>query len=493
MRGTVQRARGAIAGADFRALLAARLISTAGDGLFQAALVASIIFSPESQTTAAGFAIASLVVVLPYSILGPFAGVFIDRWSRRRILLLAPLARAGLAWLVLTDPSRAALPFYAGALWVLSVNRFYLATSTAVVPRVVPTDDLLMANSLSTIGGTLALLAGVFVGGLVADAVGIAPIVAGAIVSWAAASAFALRIDSDLIPRVRPQAPELLLHAGRRVVAELLDGGRRLAATPRALGPIASMSLDQLGQGLVLVLSLFVFRERFREGVGSFSWLVGAGGLGVFAGLATVGRLEERFAKDRIVAGAFAVSGAALLAVALHIGPASVLFASFGVGVAFAWKKVPSDTLVQESVPDGYRGRVFAAYDVVYQLSRLVAAALAVPMLPLLGPARSVAAVGAAFLAWTPVLPRWLRGTGDVELRFYAGARADEWPRAVVWGGVEERVEVLRGWIEERDDERRRRYRLALEDGTTIEVSAIDPGGGWRLDREIDSGDSERS
>jgi hypothetical protein len=171
--------------------------------------------------------------------------------------------------------------------------------------------------------------------------------------------------------------------------------------------------------------------------------------------------------------------------VALHIGPGSVLVASFGVGVAFAWKKVPSDTFVQESVPDGYRGRVFAAYDVVYQLSRLVAAALAVPMLPLLGAAGSVAAVGAAFLVWTPVLPRWLRGTSDLELRFYAGGRADEWPRAVVWGGVEERVEVLGSWIHERDGRRRRRYRLALEDGTTIEVSAVEPGGSWRLEREL--------
>ena len=74
--------------------------------MFQAALVTSIIFSPEKQSTVAGFAIASLIIVLPFSILGPFAGVFIDRWPRRRILLIAPLARAALAWLVLVDPSR---------------------------------------------------------------------------------------------------------------------------------------------------------------------------------------------------------------------------------------------------------------------------------------------------------------------------------------------------------------------------------------------------
>lgn len=430
-----------------------------------------------------------MVVVLPYSILGPFAGVFIDRWPRERILLLAPLARASLGWLVLLDPARTGPAFYAGALWALSLNRLYLATATAVVPRVVPTEDLLMANSLSTIGGTLALLAGVVAGGLAADAVGTTPVVVGGLAAWVGASALALRIEGDLAPRRRRASPEPLRRASRRVAADLVDGARRLAATPRALGPIASMSLDQLGQGLVLVLSLFVFRERFHEGVGSFSWLVGAGGLGVLTGVSTVGGLEGRLSKERIVAVAFAGSGVALLAVAAHIAPWTVLLAGFCVGLAFAWKKVACDTLVQEAVPDGYRGRVFATYDVVYQLSRLAAAGLAVPMLPSIGPAWSAAIVGAAFVLWTPILPRWLRGRGDIELRFYAGSRADEWPRAVVWGGVEEDARVLRTWLDERQGERRRRYRLALEDGTVIEVSRPEDGGEWRLDREMAASD----
>jgi MFS family permease len=487
----LSRARDAVRSDDFRALLAARLVSTVGDGLFQAALVASIVFAPQGQSTVAGFAIATLVVVLPFSIVGPFAGVLIDRWPRRRILLLAPLARAAFGWLVLLGAGRAPAAFYAGALWALSLNRLYLATATAVVPRVVPTEDLLVANSLSTIGGTLALLAGVFAGGLLADAAGTAPVVAAGIAAWIVASLVALAIRGDLAPHTPLASRDALRGAGRRVAGDLVDGARRLAATPRALGPIASMALDQLGQGLVLVLSLFVFRERFHEGVGSFSWLVGAGGVGVFAGLCTVGALEERFNKERIVAVGFATSGAVLLGVAAHIAPWSVLAAGFGVGLAFAWKKVASDTLVQEAVPDGYRGRVFAAYDVIYQLSRLAAAALAVPLLPWIGPAWSVAVVGIAFALWTPVLPRWLRGRGEIELRFYAGARADEWPRVVVWGGVEERVRVLRTWLDERDGDRLRRYRLAMEDGAVIEVSRRegDGDGAWRLDRELAGSD----
>ena len=116
--------------------------------------------------------------------------------------------------------------------------------------------------------------------------------------------------------------------------------------------------------------------------MGSFSNLIGAGGIGVLLGILTVGPLEERFPKERIVAGAFLAGGLSLIAVSFAITGVTVLIASFAVGLTFAWKKIPVDTMVQESLPDGYRGRVFAAYDVVYNLARVIAAAVAIPMLP---------------------------------------------------------------------------------------------------------------
>ena len=111
--GAFGRAREALRHGDFRRLFGLRLASQCGDGLFQASLVASFVFSPERADTALRFAIATLVVALPYSILGPFAGVFIDRWSRRRILLLAPWIRAAAVWLVLVDPDRVPVAFFA--------------------------------------------------------------------------------------------------------------------------------------------------------------------------------------------------------------------------------------------------------------------------------------------------------------------------------------------------------------------------------------------
>ena len=238
----------------------------------------------------------------------------------------------------------------------------------------------------------------------------------------------------------------------------------------------------------MLTLSLVVFRERFGEGVGSFSNLIGAGGIGVLLGILTVGALEDRFSKERIVAGAFFVGGLVILAVSFAITGTTVLLASFAVGLTFAWKKIPIDTMVQEALPDGYRGRVFAAYDVAYNLARIVAAALAIPMLPHLGVSGSVAVVGIVFLLWTPVLPRWIGRTPEIVIRFSEGAKAEEWPRALAWGGVEEPVEVVRSWNEERDGVRMRRFRLALQDGSVLDVSRVEPDGTWRIDREAEGG-----
>ena len=238
---------------------------------------------------------------------------------------------------------------------------------------------------MATVGGTVALLAGVYVGGQVSDAFGNVGIVLASGALWLVGSLIASRIRSDLAPHSLPEDPGLLRHEVRRVLAEFGDGMRRLARTPRAVGPITSITLDQVGQGIILTLSLVVFRDRFQEGVGSFSNLLGAGGLGVLLGIATVGALEDRLPKERIVAGAFFVGGLVLLAVSLYVTGPSVLVASFATGVTFAWKKIPVDTMVQQSLPDGYRGRVFAVYDVAYNLSRLLAAAIAIPLFPRAG------------------------------------------------------------------------------------------------------------
>src|SRR5688572_25529420 len=82
-------------GRGFRKLFAVRVASQLTDGVFQVALAAYVIFSPEQQPSPAAIAGTLAVVLLPFSVLGPFVGVFLDRWSRRQVLAWSNFVRVG--------------------------------------------------------------------------------------------------------------------------------------------------------------------------------------------------------------------------------------------------------------------------------------------------------------------------------------------------------------------------------------------------------------
>ncbi|HVC73461.1 MAG TPA: hypothetical protein VNC85_06785, partial [Mycobacteriales bacterium] len=78
---------------DFRRLYGTRLTSQCADGVFQASLAGVVLFSPESAGDPAEIASAFAVLLLPYSLIGPFAGVLLDRWRRQRVLLWSNVLR----------------------------------------------------------------------------------------------------------------------------------------------------------------------------------------------------------------------------------------------------------------------------------------------------------------------------------------------------------------------------------------------------------------
>src|SRR5919205_4009886 len=147
---------------DFRRLLATRLLSQFGDGVFQAALAGTLLFNPQRAAdpfdVAAGFA----VLLLPYSFVGPFAGVWLDRWSRRKVLLVANVVRSGLVAVVavLVAAGVGGLALDVAGLAVFSVNRFLLSALSAALPHTTDEPSLVSANALSTTAGAVAAVTG---------------------------------------------------------------------------------------------------------------------------------------------------------------------------------------------------------------------------------------------------------------------------------------------------------------------------------------------
>jgi predicted MFS family arabinose efflux permease len=160
--------------ADFRRLWAGQVVSEVGDWLNNIAVLALVIGLAESGGT--GLAVAAYAVArhLPLFIFGPVAGVVVDRVNRRRVMIAADLARAGLAlgFLLANRFSSLALVYTVGAA-LFSASAFFNAAKRASIPNLVGgTEELLAANSLSASTTAATIAIGSALGGVVATALG---------------------------------------------------------------------------------------------------------------------------------------------------------------------------------------------------------------------------------------------------------------------------------------------------------------------------------
>ncbi|MEV6737334.1 MFS transporter [Streptomyces sp. NPDC051104] len=376
----------------FRRLLAVRLLSQGADGVYQVALATYVVFSPEKQTSATAIASAMAVLLLPYSLVGPFAGVLLDRWRRRQVFLHGNLLRALLACAtaVLMVSHVPDWLFYVSALCVTAVNRFVLAGLSAALPRVVDAERLVMANSLSPTAGTLAATAG---GGLafavrlvIADSdaavvlLGALLYLGSALVSLSLAPR-ALGPDGDA---VQPRLGAVLVGTTRDLVA----GVRHLTAPPRreAAWALTAMTLMRFCYGALLVLLLMLCRYALsanpRQGLTLLGLALGISGAGFFAAAVMTPWAAGRLGPGRWIA--VCAGSAAVLEPSLGLPFAAepMLVAAFVLGLTTQGAKISTDTIVQSSVDDGFRGRIFSVYDVLFNVAFVGAAAVAALMLP---------------------------------------------------------------------------------------------------------------
>ncbi|MDX2295316.1 MULTISPECIES: MFS transporter [Streptomyces] len=375
---------------DFRRLLAVRLLSQCADGVYQVALATYVVFSPEKQTSPAAIASAMAVLLLPYSLVGPFAGVLLDRWQRRQIFLYGNLLRAllaaGTALLVL-----AAVPdwlFYASALSVTAVNRFVLAGLSAALPRVVDEERLVIANSLSPTAGTLAATAGgglAFGVRLLADDSDAAVVAFGAVLYLCAALA-SLRIPRTLLGPDPDQVPPRLSTAIASTARGLAAGLRHLAERRPAARALTAVGLMRFCYGALLVTVLMLCRYAWSstesEGLGLLGIAVAASGAGFFAAAVLSPWAVGRFGPFGWMIVCSLAAAVLVPTLALPFAPTPFLVAAFVLGLITQGAKIATDTVVQTHVDDAFRGRVFSLYDVLFNVAFVAAAGVAALMLP---------------------------------------------------------------------------------------------------------------
>ncbi|POM26224.1 2-acyl-glycerophospho-ethanolamine acyltransferase [Actinomadura rubteroloni] len=392
-------------GRDFRRLYATRLTSQLTDGVFQVALAGYVFFSPERQASPGEAAAAFAVTLLPYSVLGPFVGVFIDRWRRRRILIWTPVVRAALLLLVaaLVGTGHDGALFFLLVLVALAVNRFFLAALSAALPQVVARPHLVTANAFAVTSGTVVAFAGAGIGyGLRGLAGGGAR--GTALLLVAAAALFAL---AGLVASRLPHGP--LGRADHAALANVLrglaDGARHVADRRPAALALAAVSVHRLLYGVVLMMTLLLCRERFSDGDADagltvFATMLAVSGVGYFVAAVITPPIVRRISKPVWTALLLSAGGLALAVLGPPFAPVPWAIGAFLLGVVSQGVKLCTDTTLQESIEDAYRGRVFTLYDMLF--NAVFAASAAATAAVLHGDGASVpvlAAVIAAYLA----------------------------------------------------------------------------------------------
>ncbi|MEW2300110.1 MFS transporter [Streptomyces sp. NPDC006655] len=377
---------------DFRRLLAVRLLSQGADGVYQVALAAYVVFSPEKQTSPTAIASAMAVLLLPYSLVGPFAGVLLDRWRRRQVFLHGNLLRALLA-AVTAALMVGDVPdwlFYASALCVTAVNRFVLSGLSAALPRVVDTDRLVLANSLSPTAGTLAATAGgglAFAVRLLASGSDAAVVLLGAVLYLGAALTSLTMAPGLLGPDRHPARPSLRT-AVLTTTRDLRQAIRHLAAPQRreAAWALFSMTTMRFCYGALLVLVLMLCRYALSSGpdngLALLGLALGLSGAGFFAAAVVTPWAAGRLGPARWIVVCAASAAVLEPALGLPFTTVPMLVAAFVLGLITQGAKIATDTIVQSSVDDSFRGRIFSVYDVLFNVAFVGAAGVAALMLP---------------------------------------------------------------------------------------------------------------
>jgi len=343
---------------DFGVLWAGGLISETGDWFLLVGLPVWVLqVTGSSLVTATVF----LVGLLPSLVVGPLAGVLVDRWDRRRTLVAVSLAEAAFLLPLLTVDGR-------GDLWVVylvmaveaSLGQLNDPARNAMVPALVGRDDLVGANALIGLNGNLARLAGSPLGGILVELSGLPGLVIGDAVSFLLGAALLSLV------RPRPLSPPTGPVSSPGVVGEWVEGLRVVAGDRGLRWGLVVDGLAAVAQGIFTVLFvLFVTRELGGDGadVGLLRGVQAIGGL--VGGVLVVG-LARRLEAGRLLGVSLLAFG--LIDLAIWNGPVLTtatwlylgLFAAAGIpGIAFL---TGLTALVQERTDDAYLGRVFATY-----------------------------------------------------------------------------------------------------------------------------------
>ncbi len=353
------RLRSVLAKPGYRRLWAARTVSQCGD-IAQFTTVAVLVY----QLTKSGVGVTLVVLaeIAPVLLLAPLAGPIVDRLPRVKVMVGADIARVVLATLLVVSPGNLAL-VYVVAFGLAAGSVFFNPAAGSLLPTLVEDDELVAANSGIWSAAVLAQV-------LVAPAAGFVAATAG--VRWAfGLNALSFALSAIMLRGLAERRPPRTAGtAGIRTQG--LEALRLLGADRLLFGFAIAQALGALSAGATSALLVVLAAERFGTAAGGFGLMLAAIAVGAFLGPLAVTRLAPQAQRPGLVFGAFGLRGVVDLVLASVTALPLALGALVCYGVGTSTGNVTFTSVVQSHVAEDMRGRVFAAFDLIWQTMRLV-------------------------------------------------------------------------------------------------------------------------
>jgi Na+/melibiose symporter-like transporter len=352
---------------SYRLVLTANLISQTGDWILRTGLAYYVYVLTGSTLATATTVFISL---LPQIAIGSFAGVFIDRWDRRRTMIITNILIA-LALLPLTtvnDRSDIWLVYTVTAL-ISGLTPFFTTAEAAIIPSLLKEEDLIPANALNGQARDIARLAGAALGGVVAGV--------GGLLWLAVVDAASFLIAAALILATRRPAPASAAKAEKpRLVREWVDGTRIAFTNPTLRTIILFAVFTGLGEAIMAALMAPFVRDMLGGSAQAYGTILSAQAIGGLAGGMIASLFGHRFAPRLLLGIGAIIFGLLDLGLFLYplvypeLWPAVVLMILIGLPGAFTLAGMI--TLFQTATEDSHRGRVFGAMNALEGLAMLV-------------------------------------------------------------------------------------------------------------------------
>jgi MFS family permease len=346
---------------DFARLWLGQAVSNAGDWVNYVALTALVWSLTESAWMVA---VLRACHAVPLLLLGPFSGVFVDRWNRKTTMVVADVLRAGLV--LLFPLARNVETIFLITLAFNVVSTFFTPAKNSIIPQVVGQDQLLPANSLSSTTQNMAMVVGPAVGGIIIATGGIATAFYLNCATFLISALAIASMRASGAPQGAPSRSEGVLH-------ELREGLDFVAARGTVR---AAMLLEvglMVGWGSINVLAIVIAERVLNGGSTEFGLLLTAVGIGSVAGALMAGSAGGRIGLGALFPAGFGVVGLGIgfLAASQVLVAASAAYFLAGVGRTLV--EVAATTTYQKAVPDNLRGRIFALRHMVTHLAILLA------------------------------------------------------------------------------------------------------------------------